>query len=414
MVRRFVTEARAANSIPSPHVVRVTDFGQLEDGREYAVMEYLEGRSLGSILDAEGRLATPRAVELLRQTALGMAVAHEHGIIHRDLKPENLFVQQHAQHGEFVRILDFGVAKLMSALSRDAKVTAAGAFVGTPLYSAPEQAAGRPVGPACDVYALGAVAFELLTGKPLFDGDCMEVLVQKARGCDEALRTLPADLPPALSALISEMLETRPAARPGSMADVAERLGAIASTLAQAEPASASVEPSAPVVPASSRRARGRVAPAPVLAIVALIAVAAAVVWSVLPESAAKDRGAAVHEVTNSTAAAAGTASPPVPASRANTPSVTAAPSVPATTVQASAEQNVAPSAETRAGESAGGRARGSAEERAGAEAVKGGRAAARARATTRGRADDGAPRGARTTGSTKEKLGTLVDPFTQ
>jgi tRNA A-37 threonylcarbamoyl transferase component Bud32 len=230
MVHRFVTEARAANLIPSPHVVRVSDFGRLDCGREYAVMEYLEGRSLGDILAEEGTLSVRRAIELLRQTADGMAVAHAHGIIHRDLKPENLFVQQPPGRGEFVRILDFGIAKL-TQVARDARVTAAGVFVGTPLYCSPEQMAGQDVGPASDIYSLGAVAFELVTGRPLFDGDGMDVLVQKAKGTSDALHALSGTVPAELAQLIRAMVDLRPAQRPASMAVVAERLSRIAREL---------------------------------------------------------------------------------------------------------------------------------------------------------------------------------------
>jgi serine/threonine-protein kinase len=220
MVQRFVQEARAANAIANPHIVRVSDFGTLEDGRDYAVMEYLEGRSLDATLSESHTLPVDRVVEIMSQIAETMVAAHAANIVHRDLKPENLFLE--AREGsDFVRVLDFGIAKL--ADTEDVgRMTAPGAVLGTPVYCAPEQAAGAFVDFRADIYALGAVAYELLTGRTVFEGNVVEVLVAKMTR--EAPPLNGQNVPQALETLISHMLVRDPRCRPASMTEVLARL----------------------------------------------------------------------------------------------------------------------------------------------------------------------------------------------
>jgi serine/threonine-protein kinase len=230
MVASFVREAKAANAIASPHIVRVIDFGTLEDGRDYAVMEHLEGRPLDAVLAENGTLPVSRVIRIVRQVAEAMAAAHAVGIVHRDLKPENLFLEARpdAPDGsDFVRILDFGIAKLADP-DGSGEPAQANTVLGTPIYCAPEQANGGHVGPAADIYALGAVAYELLTGRTVFQGSVVEVLVAKMTR--EAPELVCSDVPPAFAALIRQMLERDPDWRPATMTEIQARIASLART----------------------------------------------------------------------------------------------------------------------------------------------------------------------------------------
>ncbi len=224
MLDRFIQEARAANAIPSPHIVRVFDFGKLPDGRPYAVMECLEGESLEAVLERERVLPVARALRILCQVAETMVAAHERGIVHRDLKPENIFIER-SREADFVRILDFGIAKLFDPETGDPKATTTGLVVGTPLYCAPEQAAGTGVTPASDTYALGVVAYEMLSGSLPYEGNVVQVLMQKMNVDVPPLHQVRSDVPTVASELVHQMLERDINARP-SMADVVLRLRA--------------------------------------------------------------------------------------------------------------------------------------------------------------------------------------------
>jgi serine/threonine-protein kinase len=176
---RFIQEAKAAAAIGHPNIVAVSDFGELSppgaapgDGAKrappvpYFVMEYLSGISLAQLLRAEKTLEPTRAAELVLQCASGLAAAHAAGVIHRDLKPDNVFLIRNGDR-EFVKLLDFGVAKMAGA----GRLTRAGMVFGTPHYMSPEQAAGQSVDHRADVYALGVILYECLTGKVPFEAD---------------------------------------------------------------------------------------------------------------------------------------------------------------------------------------------------------------------------------------------------
>ncbi len=223
---RFVREARASNMVDSPHVLHVRDFGKLDDGRDYAVMDYLRGLPLDSLLESEGPMAPLRALRLLAQAASGLAAAHQSGVLHRDVKPSNLFVTV-GTDGEHLYILDFGIAKLLESHAWSATQTEVGVLVGTPGYCAPEQALQQNIGPAADVYALATVAYEMLTGLPLFNGaSVVELLADKVRAQKVELPGLPEDTPALLVYLLERMLSREPAARP-SMWEVESQLRAI-------------------------------------------------------------------------------------------------------------------------------------------------------------------------------------------
>ena len=244
LVDRFVREARGANSIGSPHIPRYFDFGRLPDGRSYAVMEHLAGETVAERLEREGALPLADAIALLDQVASAMGRAHAAGIIHRDLKPENLFLTRDADGAMLVKVLDFGIAKLLDAPTGGATTTRVGYFMGTPLYCAPEQAYAGEVTTATDVYALGIIAFEVLAGGSPFTGEITEILAAKLRGQLPSLRALRPDLPDAVAADIAAMCEPNPTLRLGTMADVRARIASWSREAAAAAP-----HPRAPTAP---------------------------------------------------------------------------------------------------------------------------------------------------------------------
>ncbi|MSP62696.1 MAG: hypothetical protein EXR72_20680 [Myxococcales bacterium] len=175
---RFHQEARATSRLRHPNAIAILDFGQTETGLLYLVTEILTGRTLGQITSDEGPLGPRRAVDLLSQGLAALDAAHASGIIHRDFKPDNLFVERLRSGTEHVKVLDFGMAKLNGPLDKtgDPGLTATGAVCGTPDYMSPEQIRGEELDARSDVYAAGAVLYELLTGAPPFAGAVLEVL----------------------------------------------------------------------------------------------------------------------------------------------------------------------------------------------------------------------------------------------
>ena len=210
---RFVREARATNTIVSPHVPRYYDFGQLGDGRPYAVMEYFNGETLNAYIARRGALPLAEAIDILRQLAEGMCAAHKIGVIHRDLKPDNIFLVPKPSGGMHVVILDFGIAKLVGPSDSENGVTRAGLFIGTPHYCAPEQISGARVSEATDVYALGVIAYELLSGRRPFDGEGLEPLGTKLAMDAPSLAEQPAPLPFSVVNDVAKMLARDPKQR---------------------------------------------------------------------------------------------------------------------------------------------------------------------------------------------------------
>ena len=177
---RFMREARAAARIKGERVARVLDVGTLDDGLPFIVMEHLEGKDLGRLLETRGPLDVEDAVHYVLQACEAVAHAHAVGIVHRDLKPANLFLATSADGSPLVKVLDFGISKCTSVFARTLSpdLTTVNASVGTPGYMSPEQArdAGN-VDVRADVWGLGAVLYELLAGKPAFDGDNVPAIV---------------------------------------------------------------------------------------------------------------------------------------------------------------------------------------------------------------------------------------------
>jgi serine/threonine protein kinase len=219
LVERFRREARAASKIGHPNIVDVTDSGTTSDGSVFFVMEHLEGIELGGIIEREGAIDVPRSLRIASQICRALAAAHNVGIIHRDLKPENVFLITRDSTADFVKVLDFGIAKTTEAeQARERKLTSPGMAMGTPEYMAPEQAAGRSADARCDVYALGAILFEMLTGVPPYQGDnFMEILTKKATVDPVAPNSLRPDLPEAVCAVVMSAMARNPDHRPQTM-----------------------------------------------------------------------------------------------------------------------------------------------------------------------------------------------------
>jgi serine/threonine-protein kinase len=167
---RFITEARAASQLNHPNSIAVFDFGRTDDGQPYLVMEFLRGKDLARVAYEEGPLGFSRIVDVLRQTLAALSEAHDLGIVHRDLKPENIILEPLRRGGDFVKVVDFGLAKLR-ADAHTPSVTSPGIVCGTPDYMAPEQGRGDPIDGRSDLYAMGVILFQLLTGRLPFEAD---------------------------------------------------------------------------------------------------------------------------------------------------------------------------------------------------------------------------------------------------
>ena len=213
-VSRFISEARALVGIASPHIVDIFSFGALPDGRQYYIMELLDGMSLGAFIQERGALEVPLAVRLLAGMADALSSAHAAKVVHRDLKPENVLIVFDRNGEPLPKLLDFGVAKLLG----DRKLghhTSTGAMVGTPAYMAPEQALGLEIDHRADIYAFGVVAFEMLTGQLPFDANSVLELIRKHTSePPPLLSTVRPELGASLDAPLGRMLEKDPKAAP--------------------------------------------------------------------------------------------------------------------------------------------------------------------------------------------------------
>ena len=226
---RFLREAQAAGALDSEHIAAALDFDTAADGSPFLLMEYLAGESLAALLTREGRLPVPRAIAILIQVCTGLDVAHRAGIVHRDLKPDNLFVTQQPSGAELIKILDFGIAKLTEP-GADGAITNSGAILGTPFYMAPEQARGeKTVDFRMDIYALGVIAYELLSGHKPHPGDGYNAILAHILTQPVAsLTALRPGLEPGLVAVIERALASEPTRRQGSIAELRSELSPFA------------------------------------------------------------------------------------------------------------------------------------------------------------------------------------------
>jgi serine/threonine protein kinase len=206
--KRFLGEARAANQINHEHIIDITDFGETEDGLVYMVMEYLEGRPLSEEIE-KGPLPPRRALRIATQIALGLARAHELGVVHRDIKPANIYLVRRKADPDYVKILDFGVARI----EHDMRITGQGTIVGTPEYIAPEQIHTATALPSADLYSLGCVLFEMLTGRLPFEGKTTILLVKHLNDPPPKPSGLQPSIPIGVDQLVLRLMQKEPRQR---------------------------------------------------------------------------------------------------------------------------------------------------------------------------------------------------------
>ncbi|MCA9545035.1 MAG: protein kinase [Myxococcales bacterium] len=229
VLERFEREAQVTASLRSPHTVELYDYGTASDGTVYYVMELLEGFDLETLVQRFGPQPPARVVGLLAQICDSLAEAHERGLVHRDIKPANLHLARLGLTEDFVKVLDFGLVALQpERRPADAGVSVEGVPVGTPSYMAPEAVQGAPgLDERADLYSLGCVAWWLLTGRPVFEGKPMAVMVAHCNTPPPPLAPLGVAVPPALEALIMACLAKQPAERPPSARALQRSLAAL-------------------------------------------------------------------------------------------------------------------------------------------------------------------------------------------
>lgn len=228
VVQKFQQEKEALARVDHPGVVGILDTGELPDGKPYLVMQFIDGVTLRSLIKPEG-VALDSAAELIKQIGRALSAAHDKGILHRDLKPENIMLQRLGAGEEQVKIIDFGIAKLKDSIVAPSTVT--GATAGTVSYMAPEQLGGRGVSAATDIYALGAIAYEIVTGRKPFNPETGFELLEMQRG---GVRVKPCDLRPSLSAEAGQIILRALSFDPKERVQSARELGdALSRALAQ-------------------------------------------------------------------------------------------------------------------------------------------------------------------------------------
>ncbi len=243
---RFMTEARAASQLNHPNSIAVFDFGRTENGEPYLVMEFLRGKDLARVAYEEGPLPVPRIVDVLQQVLAALSEAHALGIIHRDLKPENVILEPLRRGGDFVKVLDFGLAKL-KADTHSPGVTSPGIVCGTPDYMAPEQGRGDPIDGRSDLYSVGVMLFQLLTGRLPFEADnpTQVVMMHLSVPVPDPRQVAPErDIPDSLCEVLMRALEKDADERFQDAIEFSEALGAVVEGLSGGTRPRRSIPPS--------------------------------------------------------------------------------------------------------------------------------------------------------------------------
>jgi tRNA A-37 threonylcarbamoyl transferase component Bud32 len=225
LVARFEREARAASLIEHSNIVNVMDVGTAETGEPYLVMEYLEGESLAEMLERKGPIDLAAACGVLEPVLLALAATHGQGIVHRDLKPDNIFLAHEKNKPPVVKIIDFGISKFLGD-EESARLTQTGAPIGTPAYMAPEQVLGdRDIDSRADLYAVGVMAYEMLTARLPFEGHIANVLVGEPTPPNAALPEFPREAEPLVMKLLSRNPDDRPRSAESVLDDLRQLSG---------------------------------------------------------------------------------------------------------------------------------------------------------------------------------------------
>ncbi|MGZ3453469.1 MAG: serine/threonine-protein kinase [Polyangiales bacterium] len=335
IVARFEREAQAAANVSHQGIAHATDFGRDDDGSFFLVLEYIQGHSLRAALK-EGALSIPRSLDIAKQILAALGAAHKKNVIHRDLKPENLMLAETRESGgrDVIKILDFGIAKVDRP---GEQLTRAGTVYGTPAYMSPEQALGQDVDARADLWAVGAILFELLTGSPPFPGEGLEVLAHVVNSPVPPPSQKVAGVTPEIDALVLGLLEKEREKRPANVAAALALMKQCEKSLA-GEPASVAAAPLAAEPGPKSKRtlyiAAGAIAVLIVLPLLFLVGRSKPVEEEEAPR-------ATKHVVVDpSTTAASIAVEPSVSASAAASASASAS-AAPSVSVSASASASV-------------------------------------------------------------------------
>ena len=295
-VKRFFAEAQSVSVLKNQHTISLFDFGQAEDGSLFMVMEYISGMELGQLIDEHGPMSPGQAAHLTSQICESLSEAHDHGIVHRDLKPANVLVEQR-RSGRFVKVLDFGIAKI-ARNDISAAQTRSGGITGTPTYVSPEQVTGDPITGATDLYAVGLLLYFLLTGRePFYRDTIWATMAAQVKDPVPDVRDHAPYVPDDLADLITSLLQKSPKDRPQRAHDVGRQLMEISEAAPAPPPVTAAMltpphpmsnattlflgqgPPSAPDLPQPERRNPRRWATAVAATLAMAGATWGAVVW---------------------------------------------------------------------------------------------------------------------------------------
>jgi serine/threonine protein kinase len=316
VVARFEREAVAAGRIDHPNVAAASDFGRLDDGSFYLVLEYVDGRSLASLVD-EGPIPLIRALGIAEQVASALVAAHEAGIVHRDLKPDNVMLVLSPDGNDHVKVLDFGIAKVDAGEDTERagrQLTRIGAVMGTVGYMAPEQALGQAVDHRADLYAFGVLLHEMVSGSRPFVAEELSQIV--AKQLTDKPPPLPDGTPRELSELIGRLLQMKPSDRPESAVEVKAAISGLRASFSQAMaplegPAVTTID-APPRESGTSDASRAKGSRAAIFAVLVAVLLGAGLAWRA---------SSASRESAGSAAPLAPSASAPSPVASAGAPS---------------------------------------------------------------------------------------------